>query len=123
MAYTSTSPGVISGIVVSTDNSTTTPLAAGASFIGAAESLISYAELDINLAGTPAVAPGTLFFEFSPDGVNWDVSVPVALAGPSMVPQYLRVVLPWIVASGVATTSCGGFASVSCSKVRSAVPT
>ena len=83
------------GIVVSTLNSTTTPLGAGATFAGVGEDIRPYQEIDMNVAGAPAVAPGTLYFEFSPDGTNWDVSVPVTLTGPGVVPQTLRVVLPY----------------------------
>lgn len=83
------------GIVVSTGNTSTIPLGAGASFTGAAEDVTTYHEVDINLGGAPANAPGTLYFEFSPDGTNWDVSVPLTLDGPSIVPLTLRVILPF----------------------------
>jgi hypothetical protein len=84
------------GIVVSTNNSTTTPLGAAGEFIGTAESVLSYQEIDINLAGGPSNATGTLYFEFSPDGTNWDVSVPLSVTNLStVVPQFLRIVLPW----------------------------
>jgi hypothetical protein len=84
------------GIVASSSNSTTAALGSGASFIGPAEDIRQYAEATVNLYGAPTIAPGTLFFEYSPDGVNWDVSVPYALAGPqSFVPLPLRTVLPY----------------------------
>ena len=85
-----------SGIVVSLLNSTTTPLAAGATFQGTGEDVRVYPEITINIFGTPANAPGTFFFEFSPNGTDWDVSVPYTLDGPqSFVPLPLRVVLPY----------------------------
>lgn len=86
------------GIVVSQGNSTSTPLGSNATFTGAAENVSSYEELDVNIAGSPSNAPGSLYFEFSPDGTNWDVSVQVSgaqLPGPSIAPLFLRVVLPW----------------------------
>lgn len=80
--------------VVSTRNSTTAPLGGGATFTGQVEDLTSFSELDINVAGAPSNAPGTLYFEFSPDGTHWDVSIPLALTGPISLPIPLRVVLP-----------------------------
>jgi len=85
----------MSQIFVSQNNSTTTPLGAGASFVGDADILTSYQEVDINLGGSPSVAPATLYFEFSPDGTCWDVSVPITLTGPVMPPVILRTVLPY----------------------------
>jgi hypothetical protein len=85
-----------SGIIISTANSSTTPLAAAATFVGVGELVTDYPEITINLFGTPDPAPGTLFFEFSPNGTDWDVSVPITLTGPQqLVPQPLRVVLPY----------------------------
>lgn len=86
------------GIVVSRSNTTTIPLAANAIFTGATDDVTSYEEIDINVAGAPANAPGSLYFEFSPDGINWDVSTQISgneLPGPSIVPQLLRVILPY----------------------------
>lgn len=82
--------------VVSKNNTTKIPLGAGAAFNGTADDLGSFQELDINVAGEPAIAPGTLYFEFSPDGENWDTSVAIALAGPVMPPLPLRVVNPFV---------------------------
>jgi hypothetical protein len=86
------------GIIVSKGNSTTIPLAANATFAGSIDDVTSYEEIDINLFGSPSNAPGSLFFEFSPDGTNWDVSIQISgaqLPGPIIVPQLLRVVLPF----------------------------
>lgn len=92
---------IATGIVISTLNSTTAALSAGATFTGVGEDIRRYQEISLNLAGAPSVAPGTLYFEFSPDygdcanATNWDVSVPIVLDGPnSLVPQPLRNVLP-----------------------------
>lgn len=85
-----------SQIVVSTNNSSTTPLAANASFIGGIDELWSYHDIDINLYGEPYNwAPGTLYFEFSPDKINWDVSIPITLDYPGIIPLPLRVILPY----------------------------
>lgn len=81
-------------IVVSPKNSTTVPLAAGAEWIGTGEDIASFQEIDLNVAGAPSDAQGTLTFEFSPNGTNWDISVPLQLAGPTIIPLPLRVVLP-----------------------------
>jgi hypothetical protein len=81
-------------LFVSKNNTTTIQLAANASFIGYHDTLSTWQEIDINIAGAPDVAPATLYFEFSPDGTNWDVSVPLALAGPDSVPIVLRSILP-----------------------------
>lgn len=82
-------------VKVSSRNSTAAPLAAGGEFVGGVDDLLSFEELDINVAGTPANAPGTLYFEFSTDGVVWDVSRGFSAAGPTSFPPIpLRVVLP-----------------------------
>jgi len=86
------------GILVSKGNSTTIPLVAGASFVGNVEDVTSFEEISINIAGSPNNAAGNFYFEFSPDEINWDVSVWVSgasLIGPNIVPQYLRVILPY----------------------------
>jgi hypothetical protein len=86
------------GIVVSRGNSTSTPLYANTEFIGATEDVTSYEEIDINVAGNPYNAPGSLYFEFSPDTIHWDVSILVGgsqYPGPNLVPQFLRIILPY----------------------------
>ena len=86
------------GIIVARGNSTTTPLAANATFTGTTDDVTSYEEIDINVAGSPNNAPGSLYFEFSPDGTHWDVSILVGgtqYYSPNIVPQFLRVVLPF----------------------------
>ncbi|HVI41776.1 MAG TPA: hypothetical protein VM577_14080 [Anaerovoracaceae bacterium] len=85
----------MSQIFVSKNNSTTVPLGAGQSFTGQFDVLTSWQELDINVAGSPSNAPGTLTFEFSPDGTHWDTSVPLTLSGPNIIPVTLRTVLPY----------------------------
>lgn len=86
------------GIVVAKGNSINVPLLANESFIGTTDDVTSYEEIDINMYGEPFNAPGNLYFEFSPDGYWWDVSIEIGgtqLSGPSVPPQILRVVLPF----------------------------
>jgi hypothetical protein len=82
-------------LFVSKNNTTTNALGANEMFTGAADTMLSFQEIDINVAGSPSNAPGTLYFEFSPDGTNWDVSVPLVLTGPTLVPTILRAILPY----------------------------
>lgn len=84
--------------VQSAGNSSTTALGANATFTGSFENILSYPELDINVAGSGSGAtPGTLYFEFSPDGTNVDVSVPLSIAdiNAGVVSIPLRSVLPF----------------------------
>lgn len=86
------------GIVVSSNNSTTTPLDAYGTFTGVADNLTSFSEIDLNLHGAPTTASGAMYFEFSPDGTHWDVSVLVSgayLPDPNIQPLSLRVILPF----------------------------
>jgi hypothetical protein len=83
---------VAHSIVVDANNSTATPLAAGATFTGVATDISSYQQVNIEMYGRPSAiagdgttAKGTLFFEFSPDGANWDVSVPALIRDPGLV--------------------------------------
>jgi hypothetical protein len=87
------------GIIVSRGNSTNIPLATNTTFTGSTDDVTSYEEIDVNIAGSPSNAPGSLYFQFSPDGINWDVNIWVSgseLSGLiNVVPQCLRVVLPY----------------------------
>lgn len=86
------------GIIISRGNSTSIPLAAHETFIGSTDDVTSYEGIDINIFGEPNDAPGAIYFEFSPDGIHWDVSVWIGnddLPGPNIVPQNLRVILPY----------------------------
>lgn len=80
--------------LLSKQNSTEAPLAANEVFNGQIDDLSSFQEIDITVAGAPDIAPGVFFFEFSPNGIKWDISVPIVLTGPSMTPLPLRVILP-----------------------------
>lgn len=82
--------------VRSENNSTIVPLGIGASFIGPSDALVSFEAIDVNVAGAPSVAPGTLFVEFSPDATHWDQSYPFPLTGPSAgVPLPFHTGLPF----------------------------
>lgn len=95
----SLSPRAVRGGIVASDvgvNSTTTPLGAGASFTGVAEDIRSFVSITVNVTGGPDNATGTLIFEFSPDGINWDVSRAIPVSNLNIViPFPLRVVLPF----------------------------
>lgn len=84
------------GNIVSTSNVRTTALLATQTYTGTGESILNYAEIDVNLAGSPQVCPGTLYFEFSPDNTNWDVSVPIAVDDLNVfIPYPLDTILPY----------------------------
>lgn len=103
-------PVASQGISVSAQNSTIVALGTGASFTGVGERIIDFAEIDVVVYAEPANASGVLYFEFSPDNTNWDVSVPLPIANPTNYPPIpLRVILPFFrtryVNDGVAQTS------------------
>lgn len=86
----------MSQIFISKNNTTTIPLGINQTYIGATDVLTSYEEVDLNLTGSPSNATGTLYFEFSPDGNNWDVSVPLVVNDLTNFPPIpLRTVLPF----------------------------
>lgn len=81
-----------SAIVADPNNTTTAVLAANATFTGTATDISNYNQLVVEIFGRPGVvagdgvsAKGSFYFEFSPDGVNWDVSVPALVRDPSLV--------------------------------------
>lgn len=97
------------GIHVSPQNSTIVALGTSGAFTGVGESIIDYAEVDVVVYAEPANASGVLYFEFSPNNVDWDVSVPLPIADPTGYPPIpLRVILPFFrtryVNDGVAQT-------------------
>lgn len=83
------------GIEVSTNNTTTTPLGPSGSFIGPADNLTKFHEIDVTIARAPSNASGTFYFEFSPNGTHWDVSVPLTVSESTITPLSLRIVLPY----------------------------
>ncbi len=58
--------------VVSTLNSSATPLAANAVFTGTSESILAYGSISVQAYSDVASAVGGLVIEQSQDGVNWD---------------------------------------------------
>lgn len=62
--------------VISTVNSTTALLGSGASFIGTAEDISSFAAVAINVEASHDSSAMGMMFEFSSDGTNWDDMFP-----------------------------------------------
>jgi len=60
--------------VVSTGNSTSTPLGAGATFPGATEEVKDYSTITVQVFADQNSATDGLSAEFSTDGTNWDVT-------------------------------------------------
>jgi len=76
--------------MVSTSNSTSTPLAGGGTFTGAWEDVLAYASISIACTVTPSNATGTVYADFSPDGVNVDSTVSWPIENGSIgVPHFL----------------------------------
>ena len=81
-------------------NSTTTPLAANATFTGAATDVLGYVQIVVTMKMSPNVVPdgdantaqGSLYVDFSPDGVNWDIQIPIYVRSGIFVPQTYIVV-------------------------------
>jgi len=63
-----------SGGITSTVNTTTTPLSSGATYTGTGEQN-NFAQVGVMVKTDNS---GTMFFDFSSDGVNWDSTFPVA---------------------------------------------
>lgn len=81
---------------VSSNNGTSTPLAAAGEYTGTGEEVTMFSEISISMYAEPSTATGTLYFEFSQDGENWDVSIPTVISNPTVqVPIPLRVVTRW----------------------------
>jgi hypothetical protein len=62
---------------ISTNNSTTALLGAGATFTGVADDVTKYASVSVSYNSDVAGADNGLLMQFSPDGINWDRSIPV----------------------------------------------
>lgn len=79
-------------IVIDTNNTTTSVLAAGATYTGTATDILAYSQVVVSIFGRPGVVAGdgssakaSFYFEFSKDGTNWDTSVPHLIRDPSLV--------------------------------------
>tara|TARA_R110002096_G_scaffold271950_5_gene465684 strand:- start:732 stop:2510 length:1779 start_codon:yes stop_codon:yes gene_type:complete len=86
--------------LVSTNNSTTSPLGISATYTGSGEDVSVYAMITVAFKGASAsTAPGTIYLEFSPDNTNWDRSIAVTVGDVASHPphtltpvnQYFRV--------------------------------
>lgn len=58
--------------LISTNNSTTTPLANDATFVGTGDDVSQYAAISVILNASHDSAVDGMRFEFSPDNINWD---------------------------------------------------
>jgi hypothetical protein len=82
--------------IISKRNTVSAPLGANSTFTGETEELSSFQELTVNIAGAPNTnAPAMLYLQFSPNGTNWDVTIPLVLTAPEIAPLTLRVILPF----------------------------
>ena len=70
--------------VVSTNNSTSTPLLAGAQFVGTADETTEYASITVVVHSDQASADHGLPMEFSTDNVTWDRAKHVTVIDPSL---------------------------------------
>jgi hypothetical protein len=86
----STTPAAPDSGVVSSANSSSTPLAGGATFTGTFEDLLPYANLSVACAVTPTNATGTVYADFSTNGVDVDSTVSWPIANGTIgVPHFL----------------------------------
>lgn len=60
--------------VISTANSTVTPLGISATFTGTSEEITNYSSIVVSVFADEASAVNGLSFEFSTDGINWDLT-------------------------------------------------
>jgi hypothetical protein len=70
----------------SVKNSTTIPLAASATFTGTGEAVTKYPSIAVSVATDQN---GTLYIEFSADGVNWDTSLSYAYDTSRINPPHI----------------------------------
>ena len=84
-------PVPVSTAAVSTVNSTTATLAAGATFTGTGDDVSIYPSVVVALKTDQA---GTLYIEFSPDNTNWDSSLSFSVAAAVNEVHRLSVTRP-----------------------------
>lgn len=80
------------GGVISTLNSTSTPLLTGHSFTGMSEDVSAYPSVTVSCKSDQS---GTLYVEFSPNGVNWDSSTSYLYTGGSGFTKRIPVVFKY----------------------------
>lgn len=85
--------------IISDNNKTTTPLAAGAIYAGAPDDVREYAEITVFLYSDVVSSADGLSLEFSTDAVNWDdktiLTAPAKTVVKKILPviaQYFRIV-------------------------------
>lgn len=79
-------------INIDDNNSSDIPLTAGSSFIGDTTNILGYNQINISIFARPGIHAGdgsnakaSVFFEFSSNGINWDVSIASFIRDPSLV--------------------------------------
>lgn len=82
---------------VSASNSTSSVPTVAAPYTGTAEDILDFVGITITLGTAQnALHTGTGYFEFSPDNVHWDVSVPIYYSSDApFVPYPLRKISKW----------------------------
>lgn len=88
-------PSSSGGFTADANNSTTSTLTAGSTFTGTATNIAGYDRVRVSMKQSPNVIPdgdantaqGSLHVEFSPDGTNWDTSIPVVVRTGIFIPQ------------------------------------
>ena len=104
--------------VVDSNNTTTSTLTASSTYTGTATDVSAYRQVHVSLKMSPNVVPdgdantakGSLYLEFSPDGTNWDISI------PSFVRTGIHIPVPLIFAGKhfrVRYINDGGAAAIS----------
>lgn len=82
MAYQTTPP---TGFTVDQHNTSSVALGAGATFTGIATDISRINQINIIAFASPATAKGSLFLEFSQDGISWLISIPSVVRNPTLV--------------------------------------
>src|SRR5579872_3501948 len=77
--------------VVSTVNSTTTPLTANATFTGTSESALAYGSISVEAFADQASASNGLIVEQSQDGTNWDTQASYTVAASTAFQQTINL--------------------------------
>lgn len=90
MSYFPDKPGILS-----TANSTTSPLTASQIYTGTYEDVLNYSVITINLgAGSPSNCSGSLYYEFSQDGIITDRSIIIPVSDISNPTPGIHTFIP-----------------------------
>lgn len=86
----------LSAVTTSIGNSSNVSLSAGQIFVGQTEDVSQFAEISVSIYASPNNAKGIAYFEFSPNGVNWDSITPLVVSDPELFTTFpLRIILPY----------------------------